>query len=227
VRGALWAKDLTRQRRPEPSSHDYVLVEVQPDRLVRHLARATCLGESSVLDRLHRGCRAFAAWDWRDEVVSWLWVSTRDEWAPPIRRLLRLAEGDCYGWGAGTVEDHRGRGLFGDLLEHAGWQMAEEGCRTLWGGILDSNVASQLANARAGMRPVLRLLAILEPAPARLATWPADYADSRMVEPARRLLGAQVAADLAGILAPHGWADGSTRPALREVSVSPMREGQR
>jgi GNAT superfamily N-acetyltransferase len=191
ARGALWANDLSRLRQPEPGVGEHALVEVGTGPLVGHLAGAMDVEQPVVLDRLERGCRAFAAWSWRDEaVVSWLWVSTGDEYAPPIGRMLRLSDGDCYSWSAGTLVSHRGRGLFTRLLEHAGCRMAELGCHTMWGGILDANLASQRANARAGMRPVLRLAAVDEPAPARLRTWPAVYADPRLVERARRLLGA-------------------------------------
>jgi hypothetical protein len=59
------------------------------------------------------------------------WVSTGEEYAPPLRRTLRIAEGDCYGWNAGTVAGHRGRGLFAWLLEWAGSRMAESGMATM------------------------------------------------------------------------------------------------
>ena len=189
VRAAFWANILARICRPQSSCGEYVLVEVRPDRLASHLAAAMAVEDREVLDRLERGGRVFAAWDWRDEVVGWLWVSTGTEWAPPLRRNLQLPEGDCYGWDAGTREGHRGRGLFPALLEFAGWHMAQEGCHTMWGGILDSNLASQRASAAAGNRPILRLVAHHEPPPTRILAWPADYADERLVERARRLLG--------------------------------------
>ena len=191
VRCAFWVNDhLTRLLQPLASCGDYVLVEVRPERLAASLAAAMEVEECQVLGRLERGCRAFAACDGCDEVASWLWVSTGREWAPPLRRMLHIAEGDCYGWNAGTLERHRGRGLFTALLEHAGWQMAQAGCRAMWGGILDTNLASQRANTRAGLRPILRLVAHHEPPPTRMLTWPADYADLRLVERARRLVGA-------------------------------------
>jgi hypothetical protein len=190
ARGALWANDLIRLRQPEPWAGEHALVEVGTGPLVGHLARAMAVEEPVALDRLQRGCRAFAAWSWRAEaVVSWLWVSTGDEYAPPIRRTLQLSDGNCYSWSAGTLVSHQGRGLFTGLLEQAGRRMAEQGCHTMWGGILDANLASQRACARAGMRPVLRLAVVDEPVPARLRTWPAVYADPRLVERARRLLG--------------------------------------
>jgi GNAT superfamily N-acetyltransferase len=189
LRAALWANDLTRVRQPQSSCGDYVLVEVLPDRLASQLAAAMAVEEPQVLGRLERGCRAFAAWDWRDEVVGWLWVSTGEEWAPPLRRTLRFPDGDCYGWDVGTLERHRGQGLFTGLMEYAGWHMAQQGCHTMWGGILDSNLASQRASTRAGTRPILRLVAHHQPPPTRIETWPADYADERLVERARLILG--------------------------------------
>ena len=207
TRCGLWAAhDLTRRRQPLPSCGEYVLLEVLLDRLAGQLAGAMAVDERQVLGRLERGCRAFAARDWRDEVVSWLWVSTGQEWAQPLRRILRFAEGECYGWNAGTVEQHRGRGLFTALLEHAGWRMAEAGCHTMWGGILDSNLASQRANARAGLRPILRVVAHHDPPPTRILSWAADYADQRLVERAR------------GVLGPPDWWQGLlTKPAPGEA----------
>jgi GNAT superfamily N-acetyltransferase len=195
VRCALWENDLTRLRRARPSCGQYVLVEVLPEGLASRLAAAMAVEEREVQGRLERGCRAFAAWDWPDEVVSWLWVSMGEEWAPPLHQHFRFAEGDCYGWNAGTLEHHRGRGLFTGLLEHAGWQMAREGCHTMWNGILDGNLPSQRAHAAAGFRPVLRVTAINQPPPTRLFVRPADYADERLVERARRLLGKPTAAE--------------------------------
>jgi hypothetical protein len=206
-RGVIWARELTRVRQPETWLDEYALVEVLADRLADRLARAIDTGDRVVLERLARGCRAFAAWSWRDEaVVSWLWVSTGEEYAPPIRCTLRIPEWDCYGWGAGTVEGHRCRGLFTGLLEHAGWRLAREGRRTMWGGILDGNLPSQRANAAAGMRPVLHVIALHEPVPTRLVCRPVEYADPLLVKQARRLLGLPQATE--------GTADGAPVPVV-------------
>jgi hypothetical protein len=185
---AIWAINLTRLRRRRSSCGGYVLADALPG-LAPRLAPAMAVEEREVLGRLERGCRAFAARDRRGEVVSWLWVSTGQEWAPPLRRTLHFAEGDCYGWNAGTLEPHRGRRLFTALLEYAGWQMARAGCHTMWNGILDGNLPSQRAHARAGFRPILRQVAHHEPPPTRMLAWPADYADERLVERALRVLG--------------------------------------
>jgi hypothetical protein len=187
VRCALWANDLARLGQRVPPCREYVFVEAGPD-IAPQLAIAMAVDEEHARRRLERGCRAFV-WNWRAEVVSWLWVSTGEEWAPPLRRSLRFAEADCYGWSAGTQEGHRGRGLFTGLLEYAGWRMAQEGFHTMWGGILDANLASRRANARAGMRPILRLIVHHEPPPTRIYAWPADCADERLVERAHRLFG--------------------------------------
>ena len=191
VRCALWGNDLTRLRQPYSPSREYVFVEVLPDRLASRLAVAMEVEEREILERLERGCRAFA-WDWRAEVVSWLWVSIGEEWAPPLRRTLRFSEGDCYGWNAGTLERDRGRRLFTALLGYAGWRMRRAGYQTMWNGIIDGNLASQHAHAAAGFLPILRLTAVHEPPPASLLAWAADYADEHLVERASGLLGDDV-----------------------------------
>ena len=188
VHGALWANDLARLSHPGASRGQYSMVEVRPPCLVLRLARAMAVEESVVRERFERGCRVFAAWSGLDEaLVSWLWVSTGEEYAPPVRRTLRIPVGDCYGWDAGTVELHRGRGLSAWLLEWAGSRMATSGTSTMWNGIDDENLPSRRAHARAGFRPVLRVAAVHEPS--RLRTWAADYADERLVARACQLLG--------------------------------------
>ncbi|TMC07683.1 MAG: hypothetical protein E6J41_15740 [Chloroflexi bacterium] len=186
VRGALWANDLTRLRQPLSPGREYVFAEVRRDGLAPQLARAMAVEEDDVRGRLERGCRAFV-WDWRAEVVSWLWISTGEEAAPPLRRTLRFANGDCHGWNAGTLVRHRGRGLLSGLLGYTGWRMARAGCRTMWNGILDENVSSRRAHLAAGFRPILCLTAVHEPPPTWLRMRPADYADEHLVERARGL----------------------------------------
>ena len=188
MRGALWAIERRWLRQPHSPCREYVFVEVQPSRLAERLATVMAVDEREVMGRLERGCRAFA-WDWRGEVVSWLWVSTGQEWAPPLRRCLHFPDGDCHGWGAGTLADHRGHGLFASLLGYAAWRMAREGCPTMWTGVLDSNLASQRGHLAAGFRPVLRLAAYHQPPPTRVLAWPADYTDEQLVARARCLLG--------------------------------------
>lgn len=188
VRAALWANELRRLPRPEPTCAGGVLVEVREAGPIAPLAEAMEVDATVVRERLERGCRAFVACPRVGEVVSWLWVSTGREWAPPLRRELRFAPDECYGWNAGTLEPHRGRGLFTGLLRCAGWRMEQEGSRVMWGGILDENLASQRANAGAGMRPILRLTAIHDSEPARLRVRRADYADRELVRRARRIL---------------------------------------
>lgn len=188
LRCALWAVDLARITPPEQGSADYALVEVRSEHLVVQLARAMRLGVGAVRERLDRGSRVFVAWSWQGEVASWVWVSTGQEWAPPLRRTFRFQPDECYGWNAGTQEQHRARGLFTGLIRLAGWRMAEDGKRWMWGGILDENVASQRANAAAGGRPILRLTACLDAEPAHLRMRRVDYADLELVERARSLL---------------------------------------
>lgn len=189
IRGALWAHDLRRLRQSEGAWAQNDLMEL--DRVPLELARSMDLDEIEVRDRLARGCRVFVAWPGPHGAASWLWVTDGAEYAPPLRRMLRVPEGACYGFGAGTLEGLRGRGLFTGLLEHVSRRMAEEGCDTMWCGILDQNLPSQRAFAAAGFRPVLRLAAVHEPPPGWLWTWAADYADRRLVGRASDLLGSE------------------------------------
>ena len=185
---ALWANELERLEPLGPRRSDYVLTE--PSRRVAEpLAAAMGVNAPVVSERLERGCRAFVARACADTVVAWLWVSTGQEWAPPLRQVLRFAPDQCYGWNAGTLPAHRSRGLLTALLRHAGWRMAQEGYRLMWNGILDDNLPSRRAHASAGFRPVLRLTARHEPPPTRLQAWPADHADEAVVERAREVVG--------------------------------------
>jgi hypothetical protein len=189
VRGALWVNDLRRLGRLDPSPSDYLLTEVCMR--MAELATAMQVPALVVSQRLERGCRAFVAWSRNDVVVSWVWVSIGQEWAPPLRQDLVFARDESYGWDAGTLPQHRGRGLFSALLRLVGWRMAEDGGGWMWGGIEDSNLASQRAAAAAGYRPVLRLTAAHEPPPTLLRVRPADYADPELVRRALRVLGAE------------------------------------
>src|SRR5215471_12011986 len=136
--------------------------------------------------RFQRGARAFVARDCDGRIAAWLWVSTGREWAEPLGRWLHLAGDECYAWGAGTRPEHRGRGLFTALLLASGRALRLEGRRLQWGGIHDSNLASQRANSAAGFRPVLQLEL---GAGTDLRTAPAPYADPRLVARALALLG--------------------------------------
>src|SRR5262249_1155031 len=142
-----------------------------------------------VLGRLERGCRAFAVWTWTDEAMaSWVWLSTGEEFAAPVQRTLAIPEGDCYGWDGGTGERHRGRGRLPRRLEWTGRRVGGPGRGIRGGGILDSTLASRRACTRAGLRPVLRVVAAPD-SPRQLRTWATDYADERLVVRARQLLG--------------------------------------
>lgn len=184
VRGALWANDLTRLPTPARRA-GYVLLEVADDVLAAELAQAMNIAPEVAAERLETS-RAFVARSRLGEVASWLWVSTGDAWAEPIARHLGFAVDECHGHTARTLERHQRRGLCADVLQAAGWQMARSGYRLMWNGVLDDNPASQQAHRNAGFAPVLHLVA----ADGHLLSWPADYADARLVERARTILAA-------------------------------------
>lgn len=188
VHAALWALDLTRVQRPEACGA-YVGGEVLEGLLVRPLARAMRTTEAEVRGRLGRGCRAWAV-SLQGNVVAWLWVSVGAEFAWPLGRPIFFADDEVHGWDVGTVKEHRGRGLAPRLLQCAGWQLADEGYRVLWNGILDDNPESQAAHAHAGFRPIVRLT--LSPS-GRLTVRPMPYAPPQLVERARRILDPRAA----------------------------------
>jgi hypothetical protein len=186
IRTALWANDL-RRLPPPPDAIEGVgwLGEVDC-RAAAELACAMEVEQALVAERFQQGARGFVARACDGSIAAWLWVSTGRVWAAPIGRWKQFADDECYGWEAGTLPEHRGRGLFTALLLASGRVMAAEGARFQWGGIHDHNLASQRANAAAGFRPVLHVHVHAHGA---LRTSPAEYADPRLVARARALLG--------------------------------------
>lgn len=117
-----------------------------------------------------------------------MWVTTVNAWAAPLRRTLSFQPDEVHGYSVGTLKEHRNLGLSADLLACVGWRMAEEGFRMMWNGILDANLASQRAHVAANFRPVLQVVAMHDPEPSRLLSWPVIYADPRLVERARLIV---------------------------------------
>lgn len=187
--GALWANDLRRLRRPEMRCDGYVPVEIKAGWLIDELAKSSGVGEAEVRQHLALGGRAFGLWAFQaDELAAWMWVTTANAWAPPLRRTLSFQPDEVHGYSVGTLQAHRGQGLSADLLACVGWRMAEEGYRMMWNGILDANLASQRAHVAANFRPVLQVMAMHDPEPSRLLHWPVTYADPRLVERARLIV---------------------------------------
>lgn len=196
VRGAYWALPLDWLRPPCPQG-PYVIEEAYwPD--AEQLAGAIGVSCDVVGDRFSRGARAWVAWylpapdGAREEVAAWLWTATGRHRDEPVRRDLFLAPDEAYGWGAGTLPEHRGCGLFPALLVTAGAELGREGHRLMWGGIHDGNLASRQACVRAGYRPVLRVSALLAGHHSLIHGRPVDYADPDLVRRARRMLGTQL-----------------------------------
>ena len=184
VRCALWANDLRRLPQPlDEGVGGYCVAEADCS-AVPDLACVIEADQAVVAARFQRGARAWVARTADGSIAAWLWVSTGREWAAPLGRWLHLADDECYGWEAGTLPEHRGRGLFTALLLASGRAMAAEGKRVMWGGIHDHNLASQRANAAAGFRPVLHLQGCpggdMHPSPS-------TYADPRLVSRALAL----------------------------------------
>ena len=183
LRAALWANDL--RRLPPPDAIAGLGICEVGGEAVPELARCMEVDEAHLAARFRRGARAFVARAADGRIAAWLWVSTGREWAAPLGRWLHLADDECYAWEAGTLPEHRGRGLFTALLLASGRALAAQGMRLQWGGIHDHNLASQRANAAAGFRPVLHLT--LDTG-GELHTSPTPYADPRLVSRALALL---------------------------------------
>lgn len=201
MNAALWCNDLDRMPLYVADGPSFGILEAPGNvwDAGELVAAASGLSVDLVHGRLVSGRRVFAAWSREhQEVASWLWLSVDQEWTPHVERKLLFASDECYVWGAGTLERHRGQGLFTSLLRYAGWRLAKEGRRWMWSGVEDCNLPSRCAHVAAGFRPVLRLT--YEPALAmwhgtRLHARPADYADECLIERAEHVLLASVAKD--------------------------------
>lgn len=195
VRGAYWALplDWPAPRRPLPAGY---AVAPAGRAYAEQLAEAMGLPVAVVEERFRRGDRVWVAWRWAigDEIASWLWVSVRGHFDEVIQRPLVLAPDEAHGWGGGTRDGHRCKGLFSAVLGHVAAELHREGRSVLWNGVHDASLASRCAHSRAGFRPVLRL----STAGGRLRTWPADYADPQLLERARRMLDLESPAPVGG-----------------------------
>lgn len=124
------------------------------------------------------------------DVASWCWLTRTPTYAPPVRRTLRVAEDEGYGWGGGTHPDYQRRGLLTAILRYAGAMLAWEGRQVFWAGIHDPNIASQRACARAGYRAVLHVQLAAGLKGDEFSAWPVVYSDPTLVERALRLVSA-------------------------------------
>jgi len=194
VRGAYWALRLACHRHSLVLPDGYAIAQAWwPD--AEQLAEAMGVPGRVTVERFERGARVWAVWLWngegdQDQLAAWLWVSTGRQHDQPIRRELRLAPDEAYGWSGGVAPAHCGRGLFAGLLEHVGAELLSEGRAVMWNGVHDHDLASRRAHLRAGFRPILRVTARLLGEGSCLRTRPADYADPELLHRARRLLGA-------------------------------------
>lgn len=197
MRGALWVRDLVAQRPMPGPAPGYVTIpwfdwsETNDAGLSLAAARAIGVSPAELESRRERGCMLFVAATLEGaNIAAWVWVSLGREHAPLLARDLRFQGNEAYGWDAGTLPQHRGRGLFVAVLEEAGCWAYRAGLRYLWGGIEDTNLASRHANAAAGYRPVLHVTHWRLGRGGVLRTRPVVYADNRFVERARSIVGA-------------------------------------
>jgi GNAT superfamily N-acetyltransferase len=136
--------------------------------------------------RLARGCRAFAK-TVNGEVVAYGWISTGREWVGELSMEIVPAAGEAYVWNCVTLEPHRRRGHYRDVLEGIVSVARSEGFRRLWIGSVD--VPAEKADSDAGFVRVLRFDVIPEGGRRRLTVKGVRGADDRLVEEARARLG--------------------------------------
>jgi GNAT superfamily N-acetyltransferase len=87
-------------------------------------------------------------------IVSYGWVSTREEWVSELSLHIRLLPGDAYIWDCATLSDYRGQGLYPALLLYILGELRAEGLDRAWIGADTGSVASQKGIIRAGFHPI-------------------------------------------------------------------------
>ena len=99
--------------------------------------------------RLKRGESVWVALRER-EVLSYCWMSDRVTQIGEIEKRILPADNEVYLYDAFTLSPHRGRKLFPSLLVAALEYLGSAGISRAIIGVLDENVASRNAIARAG-----------------------------------------------------------------------------
>jgi GNAT superfamily N-acetyltransferase len=181
--GALWAVDLRLPLGDADMTSRFAVCEVVSYRGVQLAGMAS----DDLQARYEQGRRLFAAYE-GERIVGWCWLTYGSAFAPPLGRELNFASDECYGYDASVSEDRRGHGIFTAILARMARTVRREGAYVLWGGILDSNLASRRSNRAAGFQPVLRTVAVSRGRRSLLWTHPVEYADQRLVERAQEIV---------------------------------------
>jgi GNAT superfamily N-acetyltransferase len=188
-RGVLWAMDFARVAPVSISPQVMArFAEVQRDSTAP-LARAMDLRESEVVHRLETGRRCFVGW-LGDEIVTYGWLSQRDERVGELERVYRVQPGNGYIWHCATLPTYRGQGLYNALLSHITLTLRDEGAQRAWIGANRENRPSLRAFAHVGFQPIVAVVYLRLLNLCCLGFFPAPAAPHELVSAAQQMLTA-------------------------------------
>jgi ribosomal protein S18 acetylase RimI-like enzyme len=191
-RGMLWVIDTERSSAPPPLI-PRIAVRFEEVRLESALSLAAAMEfpqSDPVVQRLTTGRRCFAGW-LDGQIVTYGWVSQRDEGVGELERTYRMPTGDAYIWNCVTLPAYRRQGLYEALLSFVNRKLLREGVRRIWIGSAIGNEASRRAFTRTSFQPIIALIYV------RLMSlsclWLADQRDApaHLIADARRMLIAE------------------------------------
>lgn len=186
ITGKLYVNDLGKIARPQTLFGPYIIEQYHR---VPRLSVVMDLPSQTISDRLRKGSRCFVAVDsFTGYPVGWFWVSIVREYIRPLNWNIRLAPDECYGWGAEVLEEHRGLGLFKQILSMASYTMLHMGYRWMWNGIEDENTPSVRAHAAVGFKPIVSCSANFSTKPTTLTIYDGDISNPSLLMRAYRML---------------------------------------
>jgi GNAT superfamily N-acetyltransferase len=93
-----------------------------------------------------------------DEIVTYGWLSQRDERVGELERVYRVQPGNGYIWHCATLPTYRGQGLYSALLSHITLTLRDEGVQRAWIGANRENRPSLRAFAHVGFQPIVAVV---------------------------------------------------------------------
>ncbi|HJS19375.1 MAG TPA: GNAT family N-acetyltransferase [Anaerolineales bacterium] len=154
--GTIWMLDLH-----EPARQIVPLVaadfrRVSPDLLPALVSMMQPGNALQILKRFENERRCYAAWV-GDTLISYGWVSFREESIGELNLRLKLLPGEAYIWDCETLPAWRQRHLYSALLTYILGELRSEGFCRVWIGADLENKISQRGIERAGFHHVADL----------------------------------------------------------------------
>lgn len=154
--GTIWVFDLDHPAPLIKSFIDASFTRVGSEASTE-LGTVMNLASTEVFKRLESGRRAYAA-RVDGKIVSYGWVSFREEFVGELNLRLKLMLEEAYIWDCATLPAFRGNHLYGALLTHIVEELRVEQFRRIWIGTDLDNIASQRGIAHAGFQHVADLV---------------------------------------------------------------------